>query len=152
MNLEKYPYVKANVSAQFEFKSIGPNGAIRKMVTYEMVGTLEDGIPLFNLGFGDYKEVEQSYSDLTISNNEDKLKVLATVATTVLDFTEPYEKIAIHAVGSTPSRTRLYQMGLNAYRQEIESHFKILGYKDNSWQKFRSNVNYEAFLVVKNKL
>lgn len=149
MNTEKYPYIKTNISAEFKFKSIGPNGAIKKMVTYEMVGTLEGGIPIFNLGFGDYNEVEESYSDLTISNNEDKLKVLATVAGTVLDFTEPYEKIAIHAVGSTPSRTRLYQMGINAFKGEIESHFNILGYKGKKWQQFESTTNYEAFLVIK---
>jgi len=149
MNTEKYPYIKTNISAEFKFKSIGPNGAIKKMVTYEMVGTLADGIPLFNLGFGDYDEVGDTYSDLTVSNNEDKLKVLATVAGTVLDFTEPYEKIAIHAVGSTPSRTRLYQMGINAYKREIESHFNILGYKDNKWQTFQSTMNYAVFLVIK---
>lgn len=149
MSTEKYPYIKANVFAEFKFKSIGPNGTIKKMVTYEMMGTLEDGIPLFNLGFGDYKEPEQLYSDLTVSNNDDKLKVLATIASTVLDFTEPYEKIAIHAVGSTPSRTRLYQMGINAFKSEIESHFKILGYNSDKWQEFKSGLNYEAFLVIK---
>nr|WP_052306710.1 hypothetical protein [Chitinophaga pinensis] len=69
LNTEKYPYIKANISAQFEFESIGPNGAIKKVVTYEMMGELEDGIPLFNLGFGDYNESEKSFNDLTISNN-----------------------------------------------------------------------------------
>ncbi|WP_440135636.1 DUF6934 family protein [Chitinophaga sancti] len=149
MSTETYPYVKANVFAQFKFKSIGPNGTIKKMVTYEMVGTLDEGIPLFNPGFGDYKESEQHYSDLSISNNDDKQKVLATIASTALDFTEPYEKIAIHAVGSTPSRTRLYQMGINAFKREIESRFKILGYKNNRWREFKAGVNYEAFLVIK---
>lgn len=40
MSTEKYPYIQANISAQFEFESICPNGAIRKVVTYEMMGTL----------------------------------------------------------------------------------------------------------------
>lgn len=149
MSTEKYPYIKANISAQFEFESIGPNGAIKKVVTYEMMGTLEGKIPLFNLGFGDYIEGDKSYNDLTVSNNEDKLKVLSTVANTVLDFTEPYEKVAIHAIGSTPSRTRLYQIGINTYIKEIEAHFKILGYKDGIWHEFKYATNYEAFLVIK---
>lgn len=149
MSTEKYPYIQANISAQFEFESIGPNGAIKKVVTYKIIGTLEGGIPLFNLGFGDYNEVDNSYNDLTVSNNEDKLKVLSTVANTVLDFTAPYEKVAIHAIGSTPSRTRLYQIGINTYRKEIEAYFKILGYKDGSWHEFKYATNYEAFLVIK---
>ncbi|OMP76492.1 hypothetical protein [[Flexibacter] sp. ATCC 35208] len=149
MNTEKYPYIKADVSAQFKFESRGPNGAIKKMVIYKLLGTLADETLLFNLGFGDYNEMEESYNDLTVSNNEDRLKVLATVAGTVMEFTAPYEKIAIHAVGSTPSRTRLYQMGINAYREEIETHFKILGYSDDCWQEFKSGINYEAFLAIK---
>lgn len=69
--------------------------------------------------------------------------ILGTVSSTVIDFAGGFEKVAIYAQGSTSARTRLYQMGLNAYREEIEAHFSIMGYKQNA---LKEGVNYEAFL------
>lgn len=48
---------------------------------------------------------------MTISNNHDTKKVLSTVARAVLDFLEQNPQAIVMARGSTPSRTRLYQMG-----------------------------------------
>lgn len=53
------------------------------------------------------------------TNNEDRQKVLATVADTVVDFLNNHRQAAIFAKGSTASRTRLYQMNILAYWKEI---------------------------------
>lgn len=119
MITEKYPYKNTNLFANFEFESIGPKGKIKKIIQYELMGQLEDGTPLFNLAFGDYNKKRKNYSNLTISNNEDKNKVLATVASTTLDFSANYTRVAIHAKGSTPARTRLYQIGINTFKTEV---------------------------------
>jgi hypothetical protein len=68
------------------------------------------------------------------------------------DFQEalPEQLIAAPLLGSTPSRTRLYQIGINRLWQEIRKDFMVWGYKDGDWEDFRSNVNYEAFLVKRN--
>lgn len=149
MITEKYPYKNTNLFANFEFESIGPKGKIKKIIQYELMGQLEDGTPLFNLAFGDYNKKRKNYSDLTISNNEDKNKVLATVASTTLDFSANYTRVAIHAKGSTPARTRLYQIGINTFKTEITGYFKILGNSNDNWEDFESGVNYDAFLAIK---
>ena len=41
-----------------------------------------------NLGFGDYDEATKSMNDFSVANNEDSLKVLANVSSTVYAFTE----------------------------------------------------------------
>jgi hypothetical protein len=149
MTTKKYPCQPTNIYGQFVFESIGPNGKIKKVVQYDYMYKLEEDTPLFNLSFGDYNETDQTYKDNIISNNEDKNIVLATVAHTVLDFSKPYNKIAIHAEGRTPSRTRLYQIGINAHKAEIEEQFHVLGSKNGYWYLFEPGINYEAFLIIK---
>ncbi|WP_315820837.1 DUF6934 family protein [Paraflavitalea speifideaquila] len=107
-------------------------------------------IQVVNLAFGDWNQEAQTIDDLVISNNNDRDKVLATVAFTVLSYTEKCGNIAIHAVGATPTKTRLYQMGINAYRLEIEKTFLIFGFIKDEWYPFHSGINYEAFLIFKN--
>jgi hypothetical protein len=76
--------------------------------------------------------------------------VLATVANTINVFCDHYGEHFIYVEGSTLSRTRLYQIGINRLWEEIKKDFKVWGYKDGDWQDFKSNVNYEAFLVKRN--
>lgn len=70
------------------------------------------GDPIFNLCFGDLNEKDGTLSDMSISNNEDRHKIPATIAGTVIDFTNQFDKISVYATGSTPSGTGLYQMGI----------------------------------------
>jgi hypothetical protein len=87
--------------------------------------------------------------DMAVSNNHDKDKVLGTVALIVLDFTARFRDIAIYAQGSTPARTRLYQMGIAANWDKIDPILTIHGYINNEWQLFQKNVKYEAFLALR---
>ena len=70
-----------------------------------------NGITYFNLGFGDQDESTGKINDLTISNNSDTDRILATVAATILEFTAHFPDAIVYVKGSTPARTRLYQMG-----------------------------------------
>lgn len=144
----KYPYLKKSLT-DFEFESHGPKGVITKRVVYTRAYLSFNGSPVYDLGFGDYNEVTRKIDDKVTSDNKDKMKILGTVASTVIDFARSFEKVAIQAKGSTTSRTRLYQMGLNAHREEIGKVFYILGYKDNKWNDFIEGVNYEEFIVIK---
>lgn len=149
MQKEKYPY-KANESlSRFEFQSEGPNGKIEKAIIYSDFGELNNGTQVLNLGFGDQDGTDSIFNDLTVSNNADRDKILATVASTAIDVMSHYNDIAIIASGSTPARTRLYQMGINANKEEIESQFDIYGYKDDEWHKVESGKNYNAFLLTR---
>ena len=81
MNASKYSVVSDNNHETYEFLSEGPNGTIKKVVLYQEI---EDDI--FNLAFGDWDEDNQRIDDRARTNNNDLDKVLATVASTVIDF------------------------------------------------------------------
>lgn len=148
MNLNKYPVVAGADHMSYEFYSEGPKGRIRKIISYKKFKWYDN---VFNLYFGDWDENAQSLNDRVRSNNKDRDKILATVATTVLDFTMRNPYASVYAEGATPSRTRLYQMGIRAYWSEISAEFHILGYKQGEWETFTPGHNYEAFLVTRKK-
>lgn len=127
----------------FEFTSDGPKGQIRKLVKYSETN-LKD---LYNLAFGDRDEESGEIDDKSISNNGDSDMVLATVVSTVYAFTERYPDSWVFATGSTKARTRLYRRGLTKYLLEIRRDFQVFGLKDDEWEPFEKDVNYEAFLV-----
>jgi hypothetical protein len=103
----RYDVKAASDLTAFEFDSVGPKGTIRKVVRYSEINL--KGV--FNLGFGDKDPVTGFISDLTITNNNDSKKVLATVAATLYFFTDFYPDVTIIATGSTEARPRLYIMG-----------------------------------------
>jgi hypothetical protein len=142
MKHAKYP-IKADAGHYtFEFFSEGPRGSVKKTVIYSQI---EDD--LFNLAFGDWNEELNKLDDSIRTNNGDRDKVLATVASTALDFTDKLSHIEIFAEGSSPARTRLYQMGIGNNLEEIREYFVIQGYRDNAWEAFQRGRNYEAFLI-----
>lgn len=124
MKKEKYHYKTEGLFEYFEFYSEGSKGVIKKVVEYQK--TMQDGV--YNLAFGDYNEDAKGIDDLSVTNNGDSLKVLATVASTVYAFTEKHPNAWIIATGSTLARTRLYRMGITNNFAEISEDFTIFGY------------------------
>jgi len=151
MKHPKYQYRSEKLMLYYEFTSEGPKGLIKKLVEYTETSTEN----VFNLGFGDYDEITKSINDISVTNNGDSLKVLATVASTVYAFTQKYPKAWILATGSTKVRTRLYRMGITNNLNEIGEDFIVFGYtKEENWEEFIIGEDYEAFLITKkeNKL
>ncbi len=145
MQLKTYDFDKHANGFYYEFHSEGPNGMIKKVVEYYRYTELDGEI--YNLAFGDWNETDQVINDLSISNNEDRDKILATVAATVIAFMALHPNAVIIATGSTMSRTRLYQMGIMKLWHEIDELFEILGYINEEWQPFKKGVNYKSFLL-----
>jgi hypothetical protein len=141
MNLKIYPHKAFPDSNTFEFTSKGPAGKIRKVVCFQPT----EIINVYNLAFGDKKE--SHIDDLSVSNNGDKEIILATVAHLVVAFTEAFPTAWIFAKGSTTSRTRLYQIAIHKYINEIEMHFDVYGELDEKWETIIPNKNYQGFLV-----
>jgi hypothetical protein len=150
MRLTRYDYLSSENFLDYEFKSEGPNGKIRKVVRFSPVNA--NGVTYFNLGFGDLDETTGTINDLAVSNNQDREKVLATIAVIVLEFTLHFPDIMVYAKGSTPARTRLYQMGIMANWDEIERYMHVYGFAAGSWERFRKHTSYEAFIVIRKKL
>ncbi len=141
----RYDVKVADDFSAFEFNSIGPKGQIKKIVRYTEINIKG----FYNLGFGD-KDPETGFiSDLAVTNNNDSMKVLATVAATLYVFTDSHPAATIIATGSTEARTRLYRMGISNNLHDIEKDFLVLGLTENTWEPFRKNVTYAAFLVRK---
>jgi hypothetical protein len=63
----------------------------------------------------------------------------------IMNFT--VKEAIIFAEGSTPSRTRLYQMGITAHWPEIDEGFDLQGFRHEKWERFEKNRDYEAFLL-----
>lgn len=146
MNADKYPVISLENSTRFEFLSEGPKGTIKKVIHYELMTSF-----VFNLAFGDWNEQEQTILDRVRSNNDDRDKVLATVAFTLFEFMERYPFAVVVAKGATPARTRLYQMGINNNWTEISLLFSIKGLQNGIWANFDPAKNYDAFSVTAKK-
>jgi len=145
MKEEKYSFNRLPESYYYEFFSEGPKGKIKKVVRYRLIE--ESPNPIYNLGFGDWDNELSDVDDRITTNNLDRQKVLATVADTVLDFTKLHPNALVFAQGSTYSRTRLYQMGISAFWEEIGILFDLEGYYKGEWEPFEKGKNYEAFLI-----
>ena len=144
MNLPRYDYIPGDDYIDFEFYSDGPNGTIKKMITFKMIQ--ERPFFIYNLAFGDVDE-NGEINDAVTSNNEDRDKILATVAHSINDFCDKHGNHLIFVQGSNAARTRLYQMSISRNLEEISKIFEIKGLTNNGWEPFTKYVNYNAFLT-----
>lgn len=142
MNLERYPTIAASDFKRFVFYSVGPSGTIKKVVAYDRLR-----YKIYNLAFGDWDESLQKFDSTKRSNNNDRDKVLATVASTVIEFFEHYPGTSLWVEGRIPANTRLYRMKINQNSREISERFFIQGLFNGSLEDITPDRNYEAFVV-----
>jgi hypothetical protein len=100
----------------FDFISRGPKGNIEKIIKISETSTKG----YYNLAFGNKLNNKDEIDDHTISNNDDRDKILATVVQALYLFTNNNKDAWIIAIGSTKSRTRLYRMGISKH---IKKHY-----------------------------
>jgi hypothetical protein len=142
MHRHIYDVISTNEHRTYTFLSEGPKGTIKKVINFEEIDD-----DLFNLSFGDWDEAVRDINDKVRSNNHDRDKVLATIAATVMIFIKYYPNAIVFAKGSTPARTRLYQMGIFANWQEISILLTIKGFIDGDWQPIEKCRNYDGFMA-----
>jgi len=82
------------------------------------------------------------------TNNGDRDKILSTVVATAFSFFSKYPNYAIHVTGNTKSRTRLYQMAISNYFEELSIDFDIYGKLNGAYVRFKKGDNYEAFIII----
>ena len=143
MNLERYELKAEDSLMVFEFVSNGPKGRIPKLIIFSETNLKH----LYNLAFGDKAMGTGELNDLSISNNGDSEKVLATVVASVYAFTDYYPNSFVYATGSTKARTRLYRMGITKYLTDFTKDFHVYGLRNNEWEFFEKEVEYDAFLA-----
>lgn len=101
----------------------------------------------YNLGFGDKDLDTGEIDDLSVSNNNDSDRVLATVVSAVFAFTDSKPESWIYATGSTRARTRLYRMGISKYYDNVIEYFSIFGLINEEWVDYNRDIDFDAFLV-----
>lgn len=146
MDLERYEIESSVDSKYFEFVSSGINGNIVKVVKYVPFPNQEG---LFNLGFGDKSIETGELDDLVVSNNGDTEKVLATVAMTVFEFFEEHPSATVYLKGSTSSKTRLYQISISKFIEQISIEFDVYRELEGEFERFNRNTSYKGFLIQK---
>lgn len=138
------PLEVAHDFSKFDFISQGPKGDIRKRIAFTPIGDTDT----CNLAFGDVDE-QGDIDDYVVSDNDDRDKILATIA----DFASVYLKIYPHRwlyfEGSTPVRTRLYRMAVGLHLEELTRKFDIYAKLGESITPFKRNMTLTAFLVRK---
>lgn len=153
MNYPKYDFTSSTDNVTFEFVSDGSNGAIKKVINYQL---LDKDKQIFNLCFGDNLGInpdtgELNIDDIVVSKNGDMEKVLATVASSVYLFAKTYPDKLIFFQGSTESRTRLYRKAISKVFDEISKTLDIFGaiLKDGKVLNvpFSTNGNFYGFFI-----
>ncbi len=148
MNLERYALKAEDSFMVYEFISNGPNGFIPKLIKFSETNLKG----LYNLAFGDKDLTTGDLNNLSISNNADSEKILATVVASVYAFTDRFPEYFIYATRSSKARIRLYRMGLTKHLNEVNSDFEIFGLRNDEWEIFEKEVEYEAFLAKRKNL
>ena len=123
MKYKKYePVLVSSDGLQFQFTSIGPKGAIQKVVQF----TQTDNPDIYNIVLGNL--LDHGAIDYTTTNdNKDWNAILATVKASVYEFTSQYPGKSVFYKGNTLERTRLYRMVLTHHFDELSNDFEIFG-------------------------
>lgn len=145
MGDKRYKYRRGKDIFNYDFESEGPKGSIAKKVRFDLM--VDFPFRVYNIAFGDWDARQEKLNDAVTSNNADKNEVLTTVAATILEFIHLHPGAFLYVEGSTPSRTRLYQMAISSFYSDISQLFVIKGKIKDQWHPFEKGVNYEAFLA-----
>jgi hypothetical protein len=146
MNLARYPFEKYTEKYYYDFFSMGPQGTVRKLVCFELADTTT--FQTFNLAFGDARENSDEIDDLVVTNNNDSLKVLLTVAIIALEFLRFRPRAWIHVQGNTAVRNRLYRVWIGKFWNEIDQYFTVMGQRNGYWQPFEKEIMFDRFMFI----
>ena len=147
MNRERYDLIGDITNTNFYFFSIGPKGVIWKKIEFKHLDNNQ-----YNLCFGDWDDPLQKIDDLARTNNKDRDKVFNTIASAVVEFLKHYPGACVSVRGSTPARTRLFQMLIKANWIELSMVVDIYGYLNGEWRQIDRQKKYEAFMASKIKI
>ena len=135
-----YSFDSANFHKLFTFRSVSEEKTIVKVVQFSHV---KDN--LYNLGLADYEKGKLQFTEL--SNNQDMIRVLGTVAAIVRRFTEIYPGREVLIRGEK-RRMQLYNLIFQRRYKEIEQEFQIWGYGDeDEWESYAPQKSFEAFKI-----
>lgn len=141
-----YDYYPSQDMMSFLFLSEGPQGTIPKIIIFTRQEKNK-----WNLAFGDLKE--DDFDDLVISNNQDAMKIIRTVASTAIEFLKTYPKRSIFIRPVDQKRKTLYNYVFQKYFKEINTIFDVIGTIQNTEESYLPVNFYDSFTItLKSKL
>ena len=144
MNEKSYPFQISTANIRYTFESISEKQIIEKAVIF-----IETSYPnIYNLALVDVL-ADGTESDITVSNNNDLVVVMATVMKIIDDFLNKFTDKSVIFRGSDFRRTRLYRIIISREYRLISEQFKVLGLKDGTFYPFDSSIEFDAFLICK---
>ena len=140
-------------TTRYEFVSIGPKGQIKKRI--EFTALKKRGY--YNVGFGDVMK-NGRVSDTNYSNNQDIVKIIATVVDTMKDFLKENPSAKLVFTGRTDDRTSFYKKILKRYYKTLSVHYTITALTEDENGNFveaefdPSEENNYLVFFVRNKM
>ncbi|MCF2520551.1 DUF6934 family protein [Dyadobacter sp. CY351] len=136
-----YPYLASEDYLSFTFSSISQKHIVRKKAEFLLIS--ED---VCNFAFGDLTE-NNEIDDRAVTDNKDTNMVLATVIRILLEFLDTHKNKAVYFQGSTPSRTRMYQIILRKEKPNWETSLIVYGIFDGEIMPYETDFKFDAFIV-----
>jgi hypothetical protein len=62
---------------------------------------------------------------------------------------EEHPSATVYLKGSTDSRTRLYQIIISKFIEQISSEFDVYGELEEKFERLKKNIYYKGFLIQK---
>ena len=133
-----YPYFPITDNLFYGFFSEGVKGRIPKAVIF----TLEDN-GKWNLAFGDWKN--NDIDDNVMTNNQDVVKVIGTVAKVTYEFFEHYPDAVLIIDPVDEKRKKLYNIVFQRHFETIKNDFKIMGFIGVRRRIYSTKNVYDSF-------
>ncbi len=153
MDIEGYKDIKFSLDHEtYSFNSIGKNGQLVKIVKFSI---LEDIPDAYNLSLGTIRWHKVDFTEIT--DNGDRDRILSTIFTISLEFSNRYPNRKIFIRGRNEATTRLYRAAINHSYSQLTEAFVIWGVNyiidedDYAFEPFEKNQKYDAFLFERRK-
>jgi hypothetical protein len=142
MITQYYPYQALITKTHYIFESVGEKGRVLKVVGFSPIEN-----DVWNLGFGDLKE-DGFVDGSVVTNNQDALKVIRTVAKVAIDFLALYPNYTLEINPFDEKRKRLYNALFQKYFEDIDTYFDILGTFEGKRETYTPSKIYDIFRIT----
>lgn len=139
---QPYPYFEVIPKTYYAFQSVGEQGTVTKIVQFTPVG-----FNIWNLGFADLKK-DGTIDGLSLTNNQDALKVLRTVAKIAIDFLTQYPNSILEINPADEKRRRVYNKLFQKHFEELELFFNIFGIFADEEEIYTPSKFYDKFQIT----
>jgi aminopeptidase N len=108
--------------------------------------------PSYTYGFviGNFNRAEEKSGDVLLryysqDYTSGQLKIIFKETPTMISFFEEHPYATVYLKGSTSGRTRLYQISISKFIEQISIEFDVYGELEAEFERFNKNIYYKGF-------